>query len=143
MARPEVTGKKLATRQAELPDHAGRVPLRLLTFKELKALKGVPYSRTQIRRLEHAGTFPMHVTLGDGDGAYIAWVEAEIDDYIVEKMRARPAPAPSGERRLAFPRASRPCHQVPRTPHRSKVSHQDTARLPSCSPESQAKRHRQ
>jgi predicted DNA-binding transcriptional regulator AlpA len=97
MARPEVTGKKLATRQAELPDHAGRVPLRLLTFKELKALKGVPYSRTQIRRLEQAGTFPMHVTLGDGDGAYIAWVEAEIDDYIVEKMRARPAPAPSGE----------------------------------------------
>jgi len=91
MARPEVTGKKLATRQAELPDHAGRVPLRLLTFKELKALKGVPYSRTQIRRLEQAGTFPMHVTLGDGDGAYIAWVEAEIDDYIVEKMHARPA----------------------------------------------------
>jgi len=51
--------------------------------------------------------------------------------------------APSRGRRLAFPRASRPCHQVPRTPHRSKVSHQDTARLPSCSPESQAKRHRQ
>ncbi len=102
MSRPEVTGKKLGHRrrsQAPLhfadPDadaatvrHDERA-LRLLTFKELKARKGVPYSRSQIRRMEQARTFPLHVVLGEGDGALIAWVEHEIDQYIVEKMAAR------------------------------------------------------
>jgi len=64
--------------------------LRLLSFKDLKAAKGIPYSRSEIRRKEHAGKFPLHVTLGDGKGACIAWVESEIDDFIRAHMAVRP-----------------------------------------------------
>jgi prophage regulatory protein len=63
--------------------------LRLLSFNELRTLKGVPYSRTEIRRKERAGAFPKHVRLGDGIGACIAWVEGEIDAWLTERMKAR------------------------------------------------------
>jgi prophage regulatory protein len=97
MAPPEVTGRKPAARRGGSSWHphprarpeVERPALKLISFKELKPVKGIPYSRSEIRRKEKAGTFPMHVRLGDGDGAYIAWVEAEIDNYIVEKMQAR------------------------------------------------------
>jgi predicted DNA-binding transcriptional regulator AlpA len=77
MTPPEVTGRKPAS------------SLRLLSFKDLKSVKGIPYSRSEIRRKEKAGTFPMHVTLGDGNGACIAWPESEVDDYIRARMAAR------------------------------------------------------
>jgi predicted DNA-binding transcriptional regulator AlpA len=64
----------------------------LLGFKDLKSVKGIPYSRSEIRRKEQAGTFPMHVTLGDGNGACIAWPENEVDDWIVSRMAARATP---------------------------------------------------
>jgi predicted DNA-binding transcriptional regulator AlpA len=95
MARPEITGKKLTTRQvddAELPDHAGRVPLRLLTYRELKLVKGIPFSRSEIRRKEARGDFPRHIVLGEGASPTIAWIEHEIDRYILTKMAARTAP---------------------------------------------------
>jgi predicted DNA-binding transcriptional regulator AlpA len=72
------------------PTSAPAVPgLRLLGYKDLLQ-KGIPWSRSEIRRKEAKGRFPMHVTLGEGERATIAWVESEIDDFIREKMRARP-----------------------------------------------------
>ncbi len=32
--------------------------MRIITFKELKTLKGIPFSREHIRRLEADGKFP-------------------------------------------------------------------------------------
>jgi prophage regulatory protein len=77
MAPPEVTGHAPAS-------------LRLLSYKELKSAKGIPYSRTEIRRKERAGAFPLHVNLGGGkNGACIAWIESEIDGWIASRMAAR------------------------------------------------------
>jgi predicted DNA-binding transcriptional regulator AlpA len=95
MTRPEITGRKLAHRRRthHFTDSDANADdaraLRLLGFKDLKPKKGIPYSRSEIRRKERAGTFPMHVTLGEGDHAYIAWIEHEIDQFIIEKMAAR------------------------------------------------------
>jgi predicted DNA-binding transcriptional regulator AlpA len=69
--------------------------LRLLTYRELKAVKGIPFSRSELRRKESKGSFPRHITLGDGLNPTIAWVEAEIDDYIAGRMQAREVP-PAG-----------------------------------------------
>lgn|SRR5215831_13847752 len=95
MAPPEVTGRKPAARQGAGPSsqHLPRGPpsLRLITYKELKPLKGIPYSRSEIRRKEAAGQFPKRITLAEGDGALIAWVEHEIDAYIAARMAARDA----------------------------------------------------
>src|SRR5262249_8768630 len=39
---------------------------RLLTYPELRARKGIPFSRSELRRRELKGTFPRHITLGEG-----------------------------------------------------------------------------
>jgi predicted DNA-binding transcriptional regulator AlpA len=64
--------------------------LRLLGYPELK-LKGIKFSRSELRRREHAGTFPQRVKLGEGLNPTVAWVEHEIDDWIVSRMAARGA----------------------------------------------------
>jgi prophage regulatory protein len=58
--------------------------MRLLSHPDLKA-KGVPYTPYHLRRLEQAGRFPARVSLG----GRVAWVEAEIDAWIREKMKQR------------------------------------------------------
>jgi prophage regulatory protein len=62
--------------------------LRLLSYRELK-LRGIPYSRTHLRRLEALGKFPRHITLGEGLGALIAWPEHEVDQWIAERIARR------------------------------------------------------
>ena len=62
--------------------------LRLVSYQQLK-LRGIPYSRSHLRRLEGTGQFPKHVTLGEGLGALIAWPEHEVDGWIAEKMARR------------------------------------------------------
>jgi prophage regulatory protein len=56
----------------------------LITWKELK--KMVPYSRTHIARLEKAGEFPKRVRLSS---RRVAWVKAEVEAWIAEKMALR------------------------------------------------------
>ena len=38
--------------------------MRIITFKELKTVKGIPFSREHIRRLEADGKFPERVPVG-------------------------------------------------------------------------------
>lgn len=52
--------------------------IRFLRFPELKELKGIPWSRMHIDRLEKAGKFPRRVRLSE---ATVGWVEAEIDAF--------------------------------------------------------------
>ena len=49
---------------------------RLVTFKELRDLFGIPYCRAHIDRLERAGQFPKRVRLGN---CRIVWVVIEIE----------------------------------------------------------------
>jgi prophage regulatory protein len=60
--------------------------MRLLRFPDLKALKGIPYSRMHIDRLEKAGQFPKRVHLSS---MTVAWVEEEIDAHLKTKMAER------------------------------------------------------
>jgi predicted DNA-binding transcriptional regulator AlpA len=61
---------------------------KLLTFPELKAVKGIHLSRRHIDRMEANGGFPVRVKVGE---RHVAWVEAEIDAHVTELMNARPA----------------------------------------------------
>jgi prophage regulatory protein len=66
------------------------IDLRLLSYRDLK-LRGIPYSRSHLRRLEATGHFPQHITLGEGLGALIAWAEHEVDQWIAERIARRVA----------------------------------------------------
>lgn len=65
---------------------ATKKPGRVLTYNELKSLKGINYCRVHIRRLEKAGEFPCRIRLGKGR---IAWSEAKIDAWLQSKADAR------------------------------------------------------
>jgi predicted DNA-binding transcriptional regulator AlpA len=49
---------------------------RLLTFPELKSVKGVPYTRQHLARMEAAGLWPHRVQVGPNR---VAWWESEVD----------------------------------------------------------------
>jgi len=46
----------------------------------------IPYSQNQLRRLEAQGTFPKRVRIGANR---VAWVRAEIEHWINDRMGAR------------------------------------------------------
>jgi prophage regulatory protein len=60
-------------------------PIRLLRLPEI--LHRVPYSEAHIWRLERAGKFPRRAHLGANR---VAWVEAEVEAWIEERVNARP-----------------------------------------------------
>ena len=69
---------------------------KLLQFGELKTVKGIPFSRTHLQRLEDAKKFPHRIVVGDKS---IMWDEAEIDTYLEKRKAARDAPPPDPPRR--------------------------------------------
>ena len=60
--------------------------MRILSFDELRTLKGVPYSKVHLWRLEREGKFPKRVPLG---ASRHGWLESEIDDWLLERMASR------------------------------------------------------
>ena len=46
----------------------------------------IPYSQSQLRRLEAQGSFPKRVRIGANR---VAWVREEIDNWIKDRMNAR------------------------------------------------------
>jgi len=58
--------------------------LRLLTQTQLKEV--VPYSRSQIDRLEKNGLFPKRVRIGANR---VGWLATEIEEWITDKAEAR------------------------------------------------------
>lgn len=59
---------------------------RLLSYDELDPKKGIPYCPSHLWRMEQRGDFPRRVRLG---GNRIAWVEAEIDQWIADRIAER------------------------------------------------------
>ena len=61
-------------------------PVKLLRFDELNSVKGIPFTRRHISRLENNGDFPVRVKIGQH---CVGWVESEIDAHVAEKIAAR------------------------------------------------------
>jgi prophage regulatory protein len=59
---------------------------RALLYNQLKAEKGIPWSRQYVRRLERVGRFPHHIHIGPNT---IAWLEDELDAYLAERAGER------------------------------------------------------
>ena len=60
--------------------------MRILSYDELRAQKGIPYSKVHLWRLERDGKFPKRVPLGQSRHG---WLDSEIDDWVLERMAAR------------------------------------------------------
>jgi len=60
--------------------------MKLLSYDDLKPVKGIGYSKTQLWRLERQRKFPRRVPLG---GARYGYVDIEIDDYIRGRIAER------------------------------------------------------
>ena len=58
---------------------------RLLTYTQLKTLKGISFSRQHIDRLEKDGKFPHRFQLSPGKSARKFWWEHEIDKWLAKK----------------------------------------------------------
>jgi prophage regulatory protein len=63
----------------------GENAMRLISYDDLRP-KGIPYSKVQIWRLERDGHFPKRVQIG---AQRYGWVEAEIEQWIAARIRAR------------------------------------------------------
>ena len=59
---------------------------RLITYDELRSLKGIPYGRMQLTRLMEKSEFPQCVQL---TANRIAWYESEIDAWIASRKRGK------------------------------------------------------
>jgi prophage regulatory protein len=60
--------------------------MKLLSYDDLKPLKGIPYSKVQLWRLEKQQKFPKRVLMGPGRHG---WAEHELDTWIADRIRAR------------------------------------------------------
>jgi predicted DNA-binding transcriptional regulator AlpA len=61
--------------------------MRFISWKELKLL--VPYSRQYIFLLEQQGKFPRRLRLRTGPKARVAWVEAEVLEWMAQRLQER------------------------------------------------------
>jgi prophage regulatory protein len=60
--------------------------VRLLSYRDLKPLKGIPYSDEWIRELIKRGKFPRRVQLG---GKRVGFIETEIDEWLKDRADER------------------------------------------------------
>jgi prophage regulatory protein len=60
---------------------------RLVSMKVVQELTS--YSRTHIARLEKAGKFPRRVRLSPHPRGRMAWLESEVNEWILERIRER------------------------------------------------------
>jgi prophage regulatory protein len=65
---------------------------KLVSKKELRLVFGVPYSFAHIARLEAACQFPKRIRLG---ACRVAWLSAEVQNWIDERVALRNATSPS------------------------------------------------
>lgn len=61
-------------------------PARLLPWEVVKTR--VPFTRQHLSRLEKADLFPRRIQVG---GQRVAWLESEIDDWIMARAHEREA----------------------------------------------------
>jgi predicted DNA-binding transcriptional regulator AlpA len=59
---------------------------RILSYGDLKTVKGIRFSRQWIVKLVAAGRFPKPIALGQQS---VGFIESEIDAWISDRMRER------------------------------------------------------
>ena len=59
---------------------------RLVSWKQLKEIYGLPYCRQHISRLEDMGQFPKRLKLGN---CRVAWLVEEVEAWISSKLSDR------------------------------------------------------
>ena len=72
---------------APLPQNPAKKQSPWLTYKQLKTLKGISYTRQHIERLEKAGKFPKRIKPNGGSRVY--WYEHEVDEWKQREADAR------------------------------------------------------
>ncbi len=60
--------------------------MKLITFAELKPLKGIFYCRVHLMRKVESGEFPKPISLSD---RRIAWIESEVDEWVTSHVTRR------------------------------------------------------
>ncbi len=66
--------------------------MRLLGYRDLKPAKGIPYTPEWIRALVKQRKFPKPVPMGGGKR--VGFIEAEIDDWLRDRVAERDAELP-------------------------------------------------
>ncbi len=61
-------------------------PRKLVSYKELKSVYGITFSRRHLARLESEKKFPTRVALGEHR---VGWVMSEIEDWLAQKLANR------------------------------------------------------
>jgi predicted DNA-binding transcriptional regulator AlpA len=69
-------------------NHTGQISM-LLSYIQLKPLKGISYSRQHISRLEKSGEFPRRFQLSPRENGRKFWWEHEIDEWLRRKASTR------------------------------------------------------
>ena len=62
---------------------------KLVTQKQLKTDYGIPYSPQHLARLETSGLFPRRLKLQAFKGGRVAWLEAEVLDWVQARLDQR------------------------------------------------------
>ncbi|HWK87031.1 MAG TPA: AlpA family phage regulatory protein [Xanthobacteraceae bacterium] len=65
--------------------------MKLLTFQDLKKLKGISASKVTIHRLAARGQFPKPIKLCNGPTSPNYWSADEIDAWLAAKLEQRAA----------------------------------------------------
>jgi prophage regulatory protein len=63
--------------------------MKVLTREELRATKGIPWTRQHLFRKVRANEFPRPLKLGKGLRAYNVWLETEIDAWLEQRAAER------------------------------------------------------
>lgn len=64
----------------------GELRMKILTYRDLRLNKGLPWTRQHLLREEKAGRFPKRVRLGPST---VGWVEEEIDNWFSDRAASR------------------------------------------------------
>jgi predicted DNA-binding transcriptional regulator AlpA len=65
--------------------------MNILSQRDLKAKKGIPWSREHVRRKVNAKEFPAPFKLTDGGKNF--WNEAEVDQWLEQRANKEPGSA--------------------------------------------------
>lgn len=63
--------------------------MKLLSLRELKSAKGIPFAKSTLYTLISAGKFPKPVKLGSHENSRIAFIESEVDAFIAQAANER------------------------------------------------------
>lgn len=78
--------------------------MRIISFKDLKSEKGIPYSRPQLYRLIDAKRFPRPLPIG---GNRVAFLESELDAWLSAKQEERDSEVGQAERQARSEQAAK------------------------------------